>query len=293
MIEEYCYTTSPFEILKEHCTGTSLYAIAEALKISRENFNNREDLRKEIVKALGFLEGEKQTHGLETIRRDLESSRIKFEGAETVAECRGHLDHSFAEVERAVSLLINFYGQMLYGDGLNNFLVKKTKGKPIEKMTFGEKVGVLRELCTQKPKAPLPERVERIFSFPIMSDDIFEKLGTVVNLRNRVFHNRTEFNSLHGIQSFGQRILQTAVELVKNIVSNPYTPRVVQITSLKNDIYGRHFYEGHDEKGKKEKIFTTYGLRVGQLYWFVPLTNPARINPIIFPFDEFDEKKAG
>lgn len=291
LIEEYCYTTSPFEILKEHCTGASLYAIADALKIDTEKFKNREDLRKVIVKALGFLEGEKQTHGLETIRRDLESSRVKFEGAETVAECRGHLDHSFAEIERAVGLLISFYGQMLYGDGLNTFIAKKTKGKPIDKMTFGEKVGILRELCKQKPKAPLPERVERIFSFPIMPDEIFEKLGTIVSCRNRVVHNRTEFNSLHGIQSFGQKILQTAVEIVKNLVSNPYTPRVVQITSLQNDIYGRHFYEGYDEKGKKEKIFTTHGLHVGQLYWFVPLTNPARINPLIFPFDEFNEKK--
>ena len=290
MIEEYCYTTSPFEILQEHCTGTSLYAIAAALKINTEKFQNREDLRKEIVKALGFLEGVKKTHGLETIKRDLEGSRIKFEGAETVAECRGHLDHSFAEIERAVGLLISFYGQMLYGDGLNNFLAKKTRGKPIDKMTFGEKVGILRELCKQKPKAPLPERVERIFSFPIMPDEIFEKLGTIVNWRNRVVHNRTEFNNLHGIQSFGQKILQTAVEIVKNLVSNPYTPRVVQITSLQNDIFGRHFYEGYDEKGKKEKIFTTHGLHVGQLYWFVPLTNPARINPLIFPFDEFKEK---
>ncbi len=287
MIEEYCYTTSPFEILREHCTGTSLYAVAEALKISREKFKNREDLRKEIVKALGFLEGEKKTHGLETIRRDLESSRIKFEGAETVAECRGHLDHAFAEMERAVGLLIGFYGQMLHGDGLQSFLTKKTRGKPIDKLTFGEKVGVLRELCTQKPKAPLPERVERIFSFPIMSEEVFEKFGKIVTLRNKVVHNQTEFNNLHGIQSFGQRILQTAVELVKNLASNPHTPRVVQITSLQNDIYGRHFYEGRDEKGKREKIFTTHGLHVGQLYWFVPLTNPVRINPLIFPFDEF------
>lgn len=290
MIEEYCYTTSPFEILREHCTGTSLYAVAEALKINREKFKNREDLRKEIVKALGFLEGEKKTHGLETIRRDLESSRIKFEGAETVAECRGHLDHAFAEMERAVGLLIGFYGQMLHGDGLPNFLAKKSGGKPLDKLTFGEKVGVLRNLCTEKPKAPLPERVERIFKFPIMPEDFFEKLGDVVTLRNQVVHNRTEFNTLHGIQSFGQRILQTAVELVKNLVANPHTPRVVQITSLQNDIFGRHFYEGRDEKGKREKIFTIHGLHVGQLYWFVPLTNPARINPLIIPFDEFKEK---
>jgi hypothetical protein len=186
--------------------------------------------------------------------------------------------------------LIGFYGQMLYGSGLNNFLAKRTRGKPIDKLTFGEKVGVLRDLCTQKPKAPLPDRVERIFKFPIMDDDVFEKLGMIVSLRNQVVHNRTEFNNLHSIQAFGQKILQTSVELVKNLVSNQYTPRVVQITSLQNDIYGRHFYEGHDERGKKEKIFTTYGLHVGQLYWFVPLTNPARINPLIFPFDESEEK---
>lgn len=289
MIEEYCYTTSPREILDKHCAGASLYAIADALKISPEKFENRDDLVKEIVKALGFLEGEKQTHGLETIRRDLETSRIRFENAETVAECRGHLDHTFTDIERAVGLLISFYGQMLYGNGLNNFLAKRTRGKPIDKLTFGEKVGVLRDLCTQKPKAPLPERVERIFKFPIMEEDVFEKLGMIVTLRNQVVHNRTEFNSLHSIQVFGQRILQTSVELMKNLVSNQYTPRVVQITSLQNDIYGRHFYEGLDERGKKEKIFTTYGLHVGQLYWFVPLTNPARINPLIFPFDESEE----
>ncbi|HEX9962241.1 MAG TPA: serine/threonine-protein kinase, partial [Pyrinomonadaceae bacterium] len=80
MIEEYCYTTSPFEILKEHCGGASLYAIAEALKIKKEKLS-RDDLIKEIVTTLGFLPGRKQAHGLESIRRALESSRIKIESA--------------------------------------------------------------------------------------------------------------------------------------------------------------------------------------------------------------------
>jgi serine/threonine protein kinase len=289
MIEEYCFTTAPHDILREHpCGIASLFAIADALKIKRERPSS-EDLIKKIVKALGFKPGKKQAHALETIRRDLEGSRIKFEGSETVAECRGHLDHAFAEIERAITLLIGFYGQTLHGKGLKHFLAGKTKGKPIEKLTIGEKVGALRELCTQEPDAPLPERVMRIFRFPLISKEIFDKLSTIVNQRNQVVHNRTEFTDIHTIQNFGQSILQTAVEVIKNLVASAYTPRVVQITSQQIDIYGRHFYEGHDEKGKKEKIFTTQGLDVGQLYWFVPLTNPARINPLIFPFDEIED----
>lgn len=285
MIEEYCYTTSPFEILKEHCTGASLYAIANTLKIPTEK-RSRDDLIKEIVTALGFLPGRKQAHGLESIRRDLEDIRIKLENAEKIVECSGYLNHAFAEIERAITLLIGFYGQTLYGKGLKNFLSKRSKNKPVEKMTLGEKVGALRDICVQRPNAPMPERVERIFSFPLIKQEIFDKLNSIVTRRNQIVHHHLDFTALPPVQNLGKEILRSTIEVVKDLTSNQNAPRVVQITSLQNDVFGRHFYEGYDEKGKKEKIFTTFGLQVGQLYWFVPLTNPARINPLIFPFEE-------
>ncbi|MBI4872199.1 MAG: hypothetical protein HY814_11605 [Candidatus Riflebacteria bacterium] len=50
-------------------------------------------------------------------------------------------------------------------------------------------------------------------------------------------------------------------------------------------MYGRRFYLGRDDRNRCERIFTPLPLAVGNLYLFFPLTNPVRINPLIFPYD--------
>jgi hypothetical protein len=78
--------------------------------------------------------------------------------------------------------------------------------------------------------------------------------------------------------------LTLAVDVVSALAANPYIPRVVQITSRQDDVYGRHYYFGQDDRGRSERIFTPLPLAVRELYMFFPLTNPARINPLIFPY---------
>jgi hypothetical protein len=75
------------------------------------------------------------------------------------------------------------------------------------------------------------------------------------------------------------------VEVLRELAENQYAPRVVQIVSRQDDIYGRHFYLGKDDRGHHERIFTPLPMEVGQLYLFYPLTNPARINPLIFRYE--------
>ena len=63
-----------------------------------------------------------------------------------------------------------------------------------------------------------------------------------------------------------------------------------RLTSLEHDVFGRHFYYGVDDKGRREKIFHSFPLQLGEIYLFFPLTNPARINPLIVPY-EYEKKK--
>jgi hypothetical protein len=58
----------------------------------------------------------------------------------------------------------------------------------------------------------------------------------------------------------------------------------VQIAARQDDLFGRRFYLGRDERGRTERIFTSLSLEVGRTYLFYPLTHPIRIRPLIFPY---------
>jgi hypothetical protein len=187
-------------------------------------------------------------------------------------------------VERTIDLLVKFYGQLLYGSGFNAFLTRLANGKPPNRLTLGQKVSALREFCSKPPALPLAERIKQIFRWPIIGAEVFARLNELVDYRNQLVH-QTEFKNFHAAQRFGRYTLTIAVDIITRFAANSYLPRVVQIISRQDDVYGRHFYFGQDDRGRSERIFTPLPLQVGELYLFFPLTNPARINPLIFPYN--------
>jgi hypothetical protein len=245
---------------------------------------DREELIADILSAIGFRPGPRQIPGIETTRGYLDGQLIDLANATTSDECIGMVHSGLAAVERTIDLLVRFYGQMLYGSGLGSFLSRCANGKPSERLTFGEKIHALRLLCSEQPDIPLAHRIRQVFHWPIITRDVFKRLGELVADRNRLAHH-TQFAGIHEAQRFGRQVLSAAVEVLTQLAENRAMPRVVQIISRQDDVYGRHFYVGRDDRGRSERIFTPLPLNVGQLYLFFPLTNPVRINPLIFPYD--------
>jgi hypothetical protein len=113
---------------------------------------------------------------------------------------------------------------------------------------------------------------------------VFDGLNAIVEARNALAH-RGRRDILREAQRIGRDALSTAVDVLAALSENSFMPRVVQILSRQDDVYGRHFYLGRDDRGRSERIFTPLPVKVGQLYLFYALTNPVRIHPFIFPLE--------
>ena len=285
IIEEYCYTALPNEILGHNCTNHQLDSMARELRLPQDDNHTRDDLIEAILAALGFLPGPKQVPGIETTLRFLENSLLELSNATTTDECLGKIHSGLAAVERVVDLLLRFYGQMVHGADLEPFLSRQyLAGKPAERLTFGLKTQALRGLCEQRPTMPLLERVDQVFRWPLLKKRVINRLDELVAHRNRMMHHRIELDGFHAAQRFGRQVMTLAVEVVKLLMAERHTPRMVQVISLQHDVYGRHCYLGQNERGLTERIFTPLPLKLGQMYLLFSSTNPACVNPFVYPF---------
>ncbi|MEW6209233.1 MAG: protein kinase [Acidobacteriota bacterium] len=282
LIEEYCYTAPPDEVLAQNCTVRQLAAMAKALGINAADAAGRDTLIDAILEAAGFLSGPRQVPGLEATLGHLQSQLLELANASSSDECLGIVHSSLAAVERAITLLVRFYGSLLYGAGLESFLSRG--GKSSERLTLDEKLGALKELCLSPPDVPIPRRVEETFQWPIIASDIFKRFDELASERDQLA-DQAESSGLPAMQRLGRKVISSAIDVMTDMARNPYSPRVVQIVARQDDVYGRHFYTGQDDRGRSERIFTPLPLDVGQMYLFYPMTNPARINPLIFPYD--------
>ncbi len=282
MIEEYCYTSPPDEVLAQNCTVRQLASMASSLGIEADSAANREELIGAILFAAGFLPGPRQVPGVEATLSYLQEQMIELASATTTDECLGIMHSSFASVERALSWLVRFYGNLLYGAGFERFLSRSSRDA--EPLTLGEKVQALKAMCQSRPDGLLPERVKEAFQWPLISEGVFNRLDELAGDRSRLA-NTGDLGGLQGTQRLGRKAIAAAIEVMEELAKNPYAPRVIQIVSRQEDVYGRQSFTGQDDRGRSERLFTPLPLEVGQMYLFYPLTDTARINPLIFPFE--------
>ena len=283
LIEEYCYTVPPDKILADNFTVRQLIHLADILHIKFDDSDTREEIIQGILQEIGFLRGNIEIHGLEAAKLFLENSISDFANAVSINECSGTILSAFTSLEITIDLLIRFYGQLFYGAGFETHLARHANGKKrASTWTFGEKTKILQIL--NKPPATISERAKSVFKVKLFGNDVFELLKSVSNLRNSLAH-QSELKRFNEVRKIGQKFLMEALEAVNKIIGSKNIPRIVQITSLQHDVYGRHFYHGSDDRGRIEKIFTPLPLKLGEIYLFFPLTNPARIDPLIFPYE--------
>lgn len=281
LIEEYCYTASPRDVLADNCTARQLAGIAQALGVTPSP--NRAETIDAVLSSIGFRTGPRQISGIESARSYLDGQLLELTHATGVDECVGIVHSGLVSVERTIDLLVRFFGQLVYGSGMSAFLSKIGGGKKPALLTFGQKTHALRELCWSKPAVNLPERVRQVFQWPIIGKPVFDDLEQLLKERNRLAH-RDELLSFRESQSDGRKTLTKAIDVLRALSENIQMPRVVQVISREDDVYGRHFYMGRDDRNRSERLFTPLPLEVGEVYLFFPVTNPARINPIIFPY---------
>ncbi|MBI4872200.1 MAG: protein kinase [Candidatus Riflebacteria bacterium] len=228
LLEEYCYTAPPHEVLRENCTARQLSDLAKALGLDPALTDGREQLIRKIMLAVGFLPGSRSIPGVEATRSFLDGLLLDLAHASTSDECVGMVHSGIAAVERVLDLLVRFYGQLLHGSGLGSLLNKVGDGKPAASLTMGQKLKALRQLCSTEPEMPLPDRVRQVFRWPLLDPPVFKSLAILVDKRNRIAHPD---GSIDDAQHTGQLILSLALDIVTKLAESSYMPRVVQIIS--------------------------------------------------------------
>lgn len=282
LIEEHCYTTPPRQVLSETCTTRQLVTIARALDLVLPPALRRDDIIDALLGALGFRPSRSDIPGIDSARRFLEDQLVELNHASSSDEVLGRIHSGLATVERVVDMLVRFYGQLLHGAGLGAALRARVHGKPPDRLTLGEKIGALNAFAaTATPDVRVPRRVAEVFTWPILPRDLIEQLEALGKSRNRIAHGQTSTAELGRV---GREVLRLAVDVTTRIAGSPHVPVVVQIVSRIEDIHGRHSYVGRDDRDRTERIFTPLPLELGALYLFYGVTNPVRINPLLFPY---------
>jgi hypothetical protein len=283
VIEEYCYTAPPDEILLEMSNVRQLLRMAEGLGLVIPAGAGRDLIVDEILKVLGFRSRVKQIEGLQWALARLERQLVELEHAATQDECSSIVRSGLTVLEQVTDVVLRFFGQLVYGSGLAGYLARITGAPRPVRLTLGQKVHALTDLALRPPPFSLEPRAMRVFRWPLLPEELLDSFRRVVDVRNDLAHGRPLGRDFHHAQLEGRTALSTAVEIVRRIAEHPHAPRVVQIVSRQDDEYGRHYFLGRDDRGRVERVFTPLPLQVGALYLLYPLTNPARINPLIFP----------
>jgi hypothetical protein len=277
LIGEYCYTTPPDEILEGHFTNRQLRELAGRMGVTVHP--DRKVLVRSLVMALGFLPGRLPVEGVYSAIEYLGRQAWALEHGGTSDEITGIALSSLGAVERIVDMFNSFFAQLLYGRGAKHYLNGFAR-RPDGILTLGQKVEAFRTLLLEPPSRRLPHRYSKVFTWPIVTKWIETELGKLVANRNQLAHEPSSIGDLTG---YGRAIVNSTLAVVRELAENPCCPRSVQIQSKEIDCYGRQFYSGREDQGKVERIFTPLPLNVGECYLFYPLTNPARVHPLLFP----------
>jgi serine/threonine protein kinase len=283
LLEAYCYTESPRSILSEHCTKRQIAAMARDIGIDPGDDVDRDALITELLQRVGFLYGEAELSGLDGVRRFVERQALEVAHVTSIDECHGITLAGLSAVERSFDVMVQFFGQLVYGSGLPSFLSRRANGKPHDRLTLGEKVSAMRALLSDRPDVPLPARVLKSFRWPILGKDTFERIDDLVKTRNKLAHGQPA-RTVDEAKARARRVLDDALTISGALADSPFAPSIVQISARHDEVYGRRYYVGRDERGRTERIFTPLALEVGRTYLFYPLTHPIRIRPLIFPY---------
>ena len=72
-------------------------------------------------------------------------------------------------------------------------------------------------------------------------------------------------------------------EMLRADGGEPLFPKLIQITRITTDEWGRRLIRAIDDQGSDEILFTSQSIDAGRVYLMRPLSNPLRVEPILMP----------
>jgi hypothetical protein len=84
-------------------------------------------------------------------------------------------------------------------------------------------------------------------------------------------------------RKFFQLARKLLEELLYEIEGEQLYPRIIKVTEISTDAWGRRLVRAIDSRDAEETIFTAQHIDAGRVYLMRPLSNPLRVEPILLP----------
>lgn len=287
---ELCVREDPVSILTDLFGLAGLHKLAEYLDVEIEPGISSEQLREALLRRVGFSIPKKPT-GISAYRDRLIRLRgtlrlkdtradiigIGLEGCDDVGEC-------------VLKDVIHFYCTVLMGRDYEQVLLEcellPTTGRSgLDSLTFGQKIGLFEKLNGHlKKNTETRGLMLRWFDrgWIIRNNTHVQKyLYQVSPRRNDLAH--PEGVDTHTLKQKADEALDLLAQLLQEFEEQLIYPPVIAVEGQRIDRYGRRTYDCMDDRGRPERVFTALELLPGQEYFFYPVTNPIRVDPLIVP----------
>lgn len=288
---EYCIKHDPLEILTSLFGLPVLREITWQWKLNTESSRDLTEVATLVLLKLG-LNIPPELEGIDAYAKRVKQYEAEFMAVSDTKTRSGVMSRLYIEIERFLKDLVNFQVGFLWQEEISEFsekdkireiLLKKVlkpikKEKPVDRLTFGDLIHILRYLKTiAKKNRKLNSKVKKTFERPgILPDKSMSILDTISPYRTCFAHPEAYPGS-----DVCTQVFSLAIELGEILKRDGLYPTALRITRQIDDDYGRRYAEGIDENNHPWTIYTKRWLMPQKPYLMYSRTNPVAIDPIL------------
>jgi hypothetical protein len=165
---------------------------------------------------------------------------------------------------------------------INHIVHTLEVGKPFFKLTFGERIKLMRILTEKIHKdTELKNEYVKIFSRDnFVSRDIFNLLDLVSPWRSSSFAHTKSVNGKKPTRQACFDIIFKLKKISKLIEEEKLYPALIRVTQEVTNEYGTRYFEAIDNKGN-DWIIVYSGLNPSKPYFMYSKTTPVAVEPVI------------
>lgn len=286
---DYCVNESPVDILLKVFSGDDLDRLLADRVHTAERGADAQALAQRLAEALGYPP-QPHPHGIVAVKRQIQRARADC-GITSEHELTGAVARCSSALETLLRTYLGFLCHAAFGQPAQRWAHNAGHLRPqetIAKASLGTLIRLITEFQDdiETGVAPRAGEFRRDFGTVHLLPAGLEK--TLASPRNTLVHGGAgtdETMTRAQIVRKAREFYDQAERLLSflNEPSNPLYPRVVVISRIETDDWGRRIATATGEDGERHRIFTDQVLEPAQTYLMRPLTNPIRVDPILLP----------
>jgi hypothetical protein len=282
---EFCLRCPPQDLLIDNFTVQQLrrYLNQRGLRVPPEH--DISTLSLAVLHDLGF-HFEVLPTSPKAILEAVRSALAALDGL-TEAEMRGRVNMVAVDREGCVFQFIRFMARTVLGIDADIWCQQHgvlEPGGTLRKATLGSLLGTLDRLASDV--AALGDTAPSWVSDGAMCR-VPHGYTELAQYRNDFAHfpdpKKPAVPQTLTARKFFQLARKLLEELLYEIDGEQLYPRIIKVTEISTDAWGRRLVRAIDGRDAEETIFTAQHIEAGRVYLMRPLSNPLRVEPILLP----------